>query len=86
MLPNMIAPAFFSRCTSTASCLATMPRRVGLPHSNRNPLTAIELLMLSGTPCNEPSSVLPTISSANLASESAASARNSINAFSLGLS
>ena len=53
--PNTMAPAAFSRDTSTASCEAMHPARRRVPASQRSPATAIELFRLMGTPCSGPS-------------------------------
>src|SRR5690242_19033822 len=52
--PSTMAPADRKRDTKTASFAATLPARNRVPDSQRIPAVAMELLMLSGTPCRDP--------------------------------
>src|SRR6202050_4723798 len=83
--PSTIAPAFFKRATSGASCLTTNPARRRVPASQRRPVTSSEPLMLMGTPCSGPSSSpLVTAASALRAARSAPSESTCTKAFSRG--
>src|SRR5262249_60968065 len=56
VVPRMTAPAFRNRTTGVASHAATYPALSRVPASQRSPATAMELLMLTGTPCSGPAS------------------------------
>ena len=87
VLPRTMAPASLSRRTKGASVSAWIPCRIIEPHSQGKPRTAIEFLMLTGTPSSRPACPPSAIRAADARAASRAPSTSTWeNAFSRGLS